>query len=88
MIGIQAVTMSMTAIGNETTAISGDIASWTIDTELEFNEFKEMIERMFNIKKKQKNNSRSRISNSMKKNNQTLAIDETSQSMINTTMAK
>ena len=45
MIGIQAVTMSMTAIGNETTAISGDIASWTIDTELEFTEFKEMIER-------------------------------------------
>ena len=43
--------MSMT-MGNETTAISGDIASWTIDTELEFNEFKEMIERMFNIKKK------------------------------------
>jgi hypothetical protein len=51
MIGIQAVTMSMT-MGNETTAISGDIASWTIETELEFNEFKEMIERMFNIKKK------------------------------------
>lgn len=87
MIGIQPVMMSMT-MGNETTAISGDIANWTIDTELEFNEFKEMIERMFNIKKKQKNNSRSRMSNSMKKNNQTLAIDETSQSMINTTTAK
>ncbi len=74
----------MTA-GNETTGMSGDVANWTIDTELEFNEFKELIERMFNIKKKGKNNSRSRMSNS--KRNATLAIDETSQSMINTTMA-
>ena len=72
--------------GNETTAISGDIANWTIDTELELNEFKEMIERMFNIKKVKKGNNRSRVSNS--KRNATLAIDETSQSMINTTYAK
>ena len=79
--------MSMT-MGNETTAISGDIASWTIETELEFNEFKEMIERMFNIKKKQKSGNRSRMSGSTMKKNATLAIDETSQSMINTTVAR
>lgn len=69
--------------GNETTGLSGDVANWTIDTELDFNEFKGLIERMFDIKKKARNNSRSRMSNS--KRNATLAIDETSQSMIKTT---
>lgn len=83
MLSIQPLQTSMT-MGNETTAISGDIAAWTIETELEFSDFKEMIDRMFNIKKKAKSNSRSRLSNS--KRNATLAIDETSQSMINTTM--
>lgn len=53
MIGIQPLQLSMTAGGgNETTAAVSGITNWTIDTELEFTEFKEMIERMFNIKKK------------------------------------
>jgi hypothetical protein len=77
-------------MGNETT-VGGDMANWTIDTELEFPEFKEMIERMFNIKKntrKNKSMSRTATSGGNKKSNGTTVIDETSQSMINSTIMK